>query len=252
LIPRTGILTLSRALDHVGVFARTLEDVALACESIAGFDARDPDTRPRAPIPFRELSAAEPPLPPLLGFVKTPLWDRVPPDARDAFGELVDALGARVVELELPQSSLAALDLHRTIMEAEMAANLAAEYERGRERLSASLRSQLERGRAVTAFDYQKALSSIARLNEGFEEIFERCDVVLSPAAPGTAPQGLDSTGDPAFCTLWTLCGMPSLSMPLLSGADGMPLGVQVVGPRGSDARLLRTARWLVAQLANS
>ena len=252
LIPRTGILALSRALDHVGVFARNLEDVALACEPLAGFDPGDPDTRPRATIPFRELAAAEPPLPPLLGFVKTPLWDRVSPDAREAFGELVGALGARVVELELPQSSLAALDLDRTIMEAEMAANLIIEYERGRERLSAPLRGQLERGRAIAAFDYQKALSSIARLNEGFEEIFERCDVLLSPAAPGTAPQGLDSTGDPAFCTLWTLCGMPSLSMPLMTGADGLPLGVQVVGPRGSDARLLRTARWLAAQLANS
>ncbi|MEK7769866.1 MAG: amidase family protein, partial [candidate division NC10 bacterium] len=66
----------------------------------------------------------------------------------------------------------------------------------------------------------------------------------------GTAPAGLDSTGDPAFCALWTLCGMPALSVPLMQGANGLPLGVQLVGPRHGDARLLRTARWLVAQLA--
>ena len=249
LIPRTGILALSRALDHVGVFARTLEDVALACEPLAGFDARDPDTRPRARIPFRELAAAEPPMPPLLGFVKTPLWDRAEAETREAFEELVEVLKARVVEIELPASALAALDLHRTIMEAEMAANLAWEFEHGREQLSASLRGQLERGRAVSAFDYQGALARIPLLNAGFEEIFERCDALLTPAAAGTAPRGLESTGDPAFCTLWTLCGMPSLAMPLMTGANGLPLGVQLVGARGNDARLLRTARWLAARL---
>ena len=248
LIPRTGILALSRALDHVGVFARTLEDVALACEPLAGFDARDPDTRPRARIPFRELAAAEPPLPPLIGFVKSPLWGRAEPETHDAFAELVQALEGRVVEIDMPASALAALELHRTIMEAEMAANLAWEFEHGRERLSASLRGQLERGRAVTAFDYQNALARIPLINAGFAEIFERCDALLTPAAAGTAPHGLDSTGDPSFCTLWTLCGMPSLSMPLMTGTNGMPLGVQLVGARDDDARLLRTARWIAAQ----
>jgi Asp-tRNA(Asn)/Glu-tRNA(Gln) amidotransferase A subunit family amidase len=86
-------------------------------------------------------------------------------------------------------------------------------------------------------------------LNEGFEEIFERCDAIVTPAAPGTAPAGLQATGDPAFCTLWTLCGMPALNLPLMRGENGLPMGVQLVGQRGGDARLLRTARWLVAQV---
>jgi Asp-tRNA(Asn)/Glu-tRNA(Gln) amidotransferase A subunit family amidase len=88
-------------------------------------------------------------------------------------------------------------------------------------------------------------------LNDGFAEIFERCDAILTPAAPGAAPKGLGSTGDPAFCTLWTLCGMPALSLPLLQGAGGLPLGVQLVGAREHDARLLRTANWLTAMLAD-
>jgi Asp-tRNA(Asn)/Glu-tRNA(Gln) amidotransferase A subunit family amidase len=67
-----------------------------------------------------------------------------------------------------------------------------------------------------------------------------------------TAPAGLDSTGDPAFCSLWTLCGMPVMSVPLLQSANELSLGVQMVGPRHGDARLLRTARWLVDHLANS
>ncbi len=249
LIPRTGIMKLSRALDHVGVFARTLEDVALIAEQLVGDDEGDPDTRARARIPFQVIAAEEPPLAPVLAFVKGPVWDRAEPDTREAFAELAGELGDRVVEVDLPASAQRALDWHRTIMEAEMAVNLDLEWEKGRERLSESLRSQLERGRAVRALDYQTALARIAQLNEGFAEIFERCDAILTPAAPGSAPKGLSSTGDPAFCTLWTLMGAPALNLPLMQGENGLPLGVQLVGPRGGDARLLRTARWLAARV---
>lgn len=246
LIPRSGVLKLSRTLDHIGVFARSIEDIAFVCESIIGYDAADPDTRPRARPPLQRLAAEEPPLPPLVAFARTPLWDRTDDDLREAFTELVDHLGDRVVELDLPAATSQALDWHRCIMEAEMAANLDAEWTRGRDRLSDSLRAQLERGRAVSAFDYQQAIARIRLINAGFEEIFERCDAILTPAAPGTAPAGLEATGDPSFCTLWTLAGMPSITLPLMQGANGLPLGVQLVGPRGGDARLLRIARWLV------
>jgi Asp-tRNA(Asn)/Glu-tRNA(Gln) amidotransferase A subunit family amidase len=138
-------------------------------------------------------------------------------------------------------------------MEAEMAANLEREWEKGRDRLSEKLRAQIERGHQVRAVDYQRALACIDPIHESFVELFEqRYDAILTPAAPGVAPKGLTSTGDPAFCTLWTLCGMPALSMPLLESTNGLPLGVQVVGPRNGDARLLRTARWLAARVAAS
>ena len=247
LISRHGILRLSRALDTVGVFARTLEDIALASELLVAGDDRDPDTRLRARIPFGEIAATEPPFAPLLAFVKTPLWDRTEPETREAFHELIGALADQVVEVELPAAALGALDLHRRIMEAEMAASLASEYDQGRDRLSDALRAQLERGRVVTAFEYQDALARIPLLNNGFAELFERCDAIITPAAPGTAPRGLASTGDPSFCTLWSLCGMPALSLPLMRGGNGLPLGVQLVGQRHRDALLLRTARWLAA-----
>ena len=250
-IPRHGILRLSRTLDHVGVFARTLEDVALACEQLVGGDDRDPDTRPRARIPFRDLANAEPPLPPFLAWVEPPGWDRAEPETRDAFEELLEALGDRVVQIPLGDSAARALDLHRTILEAELAWNVAEQYERGKEAMSPGLREQVERGRRIGAFDYQLALSRLAAINEGFEEIFERCDAIVTPAAPGVAPEGLESTGDPSYCTLWTLAGMPALNVPLMQGEGGLPIGLQLVGPRDSDARLLRTARWLATKLAN-
>ena len=250
LIPRSGMLRLSRALDHVGLFARSIEDLALLAESLVGHDEGDPDTRPRAPIPFTRIAAEEPPLEPTLGFVKTPLWDRVDEEAKEALAELVEALAGRVVALELPESARAAWEWHPPIMAAEMAPTLDAEYERGRDRLSEKLRSLLAQGREVRALDYQRALARVPLLNEGFADIFERCDAIVTPAAPGAAPRGLDATGDPAFCTLWTYCGMPAVSLPLLQAANGLPIGVQLVGPRDGDARLLRTARWLVGRIA--
>ncbi len=252
LVPRGGILKLSRALDHVGVFARTLEDVALAAEVLVGHDARDPDTRARARIPFGATMAEEPPFPPRFALIKGPVWDRASEEMREAMAELADQLGDCVGEIELPEAAQQSLEWHRKIMEAEMAANLDAEWERGRDRLSESLRAQLARGREVSALDYQKALARIPLINDGFEELYSAHDAILTPSAGGTAPKGLASTGDPAFCTLWTLAGMPAINLPLMRGGNGLPLGVQLVGRRGGDARLLRTARWLVARVSGS
>jgi len=249
LISRHGVLKLSRTLDQIGVFARTVEDLALVSGQIAGYDERDPDTLPpRARIPFVQVAAEEPPFPPRIAFVKTPIWDRTEPETRAALDELVAHLGDRVEEFTLPESAREALEWHRTIMEAEMAANLVAEYERGRDKLSESLCAQLERGRKITALEYQVALARIPQMNEGFARVFDRYDAILTPAVSGTAPRGLASTGSPMFCTLWTLAGMPAVNLPIMQGANGLPLGVQLVGPRHDDARLLRTARWLAAR----
>ena len=250
LISRYGVMKLSRTLDHVGFFARSLDDVALLAEVLSGWDEGDPDTRPGATIPFREIAAQEPPLAPLIALVKPPIWERADDDTREAFEELKEQLGDRVVEIALPALAAQALDWHRTIMESEMALHLDREYEEGRERLSESLRSQLARGREIRVLDYQRALARIPRLVSGFDEMFERCDAFITPSAAGTAPQGLGSTGDPAFCSTWTLCGMPALNLPLMQGSNGLPLGVQLVGARHSDARLLRTARWLIERVA--
>jgi Asp-tRNA(Asn)/Glu-tRNA(Gln) amidotransferase A subunit family amidase len=250
LIPRHGMLQLSRTLDDVGIFARSVEDLALALEQLVGYDERDPDTRPRPRVRYGAVAAEEPPIPPMLAFVKTSLWDRVDADAREAFAELVDHLGDRVEEVELLAASDETLEWHRLISEAEIAVNLRREWDRGRDRLSAALRARIERGRDVRAMDYLAAVARIPDLNVSLGELFEqRYDAILTPAAFGTAPVGLEATGDPALCALWTLCGMPALSLPIMQGANGLPLGVQVVGPRHGDARLLRTARWLVAQV---
>jgi Asp-tRNA(Asn)/Glu-tRNA(Gln) amidotransferase A subunit family amidase len=165
----------------------------------------------------------------------------------------MEQLGSQVEEIDVFPWAQDAWAWHQTIMDAEMAHNLRREWSDHKDRLSGELRSLLERGQNVKAVDYQLALSRIEPLHASFRELFEqRYDAILTPAAPGAAPRGLDSTGDPVFCTLWTLCGMPAISLPLLQSGDGLPIGVQLVGPRHGDARLLRTAHWLAAKIAST
>jgi Asp-tRNA(Asn)/Glu-tRNA(Gln) amidotransferase A subunit family amidase len=251
LIPRTGVLQLSRTLDHIGLFARSLDDLALLAEELVGHDERDPDTRARGRIPFRNLAAEEPPIPPTLAFIKTPHWERTDADTKEAYAELVETLGERVEEVELFPSAREGWDWQRTIMEAEMAFNLEPLYKAGKDQLSERLRGIIERGREVKAVDHQRAVRNAAAAAASFDELFmERYDAILTPPALGTAPKGLGATGDPVFCVLWTLLGLPAVTLPLMRGANGLPLGVQLVGRRNFDARLLRTARWLLGKVA--
>jgi Asp-tRNA(Asn)/Glu-tRNA(Gln) amidotransferase A subunit family amidase len=252
LVPRTGILQLSRTLDHVGLFARTLEDVALLAEAVAGYHEGDADSRPRARIAFRDGLAEEPPVAPMLGFVKTPYWDNADAEAKQAMAELVETLGDRAEEVDpFLVAGSEPWAWHKIILEAEMAANFEHEWTSRREQLSEKLRSQIERGREVRAIDYQRALKNTAAQIESFDELFtERYDAILTLSAPGTAPKGM-GTGDPVFNAVWTLFGMPAVSLPLMQGENGLPLGVQLVGRKNFDARLMRTARWLVGRVSS-
>jgi Asp-tRNA(Asn)/Glu-tRNA(Gln) amidotransferase A subunit family amidase len=247
LLPRSGMLRLSRTLDHVGVFARTVADAALLAEALAGHDEEDPDTRAIARPPLAMVAASEPPLPPRLAFVRSPAWERAEPDTRQAFADLVEALGGTVAEVEPGGGFERAASMHRTIMEVEMAYNLRRDYDKAGTRLSAALREQIERGRGHAAVEYTAAVAGIPALNAALDPLFDEFDAILTPAAPGAAPRGLQTTGDASFCTLWTYLGTPAVTVPLLRSAAGMPLGVQLVGRRDGDARLLRTARWLAA-----
>ncbi len=189
-------------------------------------------------------------MPPILTFAKTAVWDQADKETQDAFGELVEFLSDECDELHLPEPFEHAVKLHGTIMNADLAKSFARYYERGKDKLSDVLKAMIEAGQKVTAVDYNKAVDGREFLNDGLDGVFDRYDAIITPAAVGEAPAGLGSTGRPIFNSLWTYCGTPAITLPLMQGPNGLPLGVQLVGRRGDDARLLRTARWLMARVA--
>jgi Asp-tRNA(Asn)/Glu-tRNA(Gln) amidotransferase A subunit family amidase len=250
MVSRAGVLTLSRTLDHVGAFSRSIDDLALVMDVIAGLDPEDPDSRPYATPDFRAVAAEEPPIAPRFAFVRTPVWDKADDSTRAALEDLAKEIGAP--EVELPPALRAAWDAHRAIMAADMAHNLGAIVDRGGE-VSQAFRELIAEGRTVTAAQYLAAVRDGRRYAESLAGIFEQlADAIITPSARGVAPQGLQTTGDPAFCTFWTLTGLPSLNLPVLADADNLPIGVQLVGAAGRDARLLRTANWLMANLGSA
>ena len=249
LIPRTGAMLLSRTLDHVGVFARSIADAALMADVLAGYDVEDPDTRPIASPQLAVTAAGEPPLPPRFAFVKGPVWRAAEPYLDEAFGELVATLGEGVQPVELGGAFERAIEFHGTVMAVEMAHNFRRDLARGGDVLSAQLRDLLERGGKVTALAYLEATSAIETYNRLLDDIFNEYDAILTASAPGEAPVGM-ATGNPVFCSTWTYLGTPAVSLPLLQGPNGLPIGVQLIGRRGNDARLLRTARWLAAHVS--
>lgn len=251
LIARTGILPLAPPLDTVGVFARTVEDAALLADAIAGGDGGDPDSNFAAPPRLLETALSKPPVKPDFAFVRSPAWEKAAPETKAGFDELAATLGERCKAMDLPETYGECFPTLRTIMLAGMAHHLRRYEERGGETISAGLREALAEGRRIAATDYLAALDWRTAAAASLDQAFERFDVLITPAAIGEAPVGLQSTGDPAFCTLWTLAGLPTVTLPLLEGPNGLPVGVQLVGRHGYDGRLLRSARWLMDFLAN-
>jgi Asp-tRNA(Asn)/Glu-tRNA(Gln) amidotransferase A subunit family amidase len=248
MIPRTGILPVSADLDTVGAFVATVEGAALLVEALQGHDPQDPDTTPQAAHRLLDACRSHPPLDPVFAFVPQPAWDQAEASTRGAFAELVAALGDRCDEVELPEAFANGNAAQQVLMLTGFARNLRHYAERGGDQLSQRMRDAIGEGRAISAVDYLAARDWRDVLNAGLERIFERYDAIITPAAAGEAPVG-DATGDPAFCRIWTLCGTPAVSLPLLTGPAGMPVGVQLVGRRGGDGRLLRTARSLIKHL---
>ncbi len=251
LISRTGVLRLSRQLDHVGVFARSIEDAALIAECLIGYDLADPDTRLQPAPKLSETTVQDPPIEPKFAFIKTPVWDQADQATQEAFEELAEFLGDSCDEVTLPAEFDDAVANLQNIMTADLAKNLAPYTERGKDKISDVLCGLIDEGHQVSAIDYNRSVENQAALNKWIHGFCSEYDAIITPAAIGEAPEGLDATGNPIFCTLWTYLGVPAVSVPLMEGENGMPVGVQVISAVEDDARLLRSARWLAGKVAS-
>ncbi|MFN0088867.1 MAG: amidase [Acidimicrobiales bacterium] len=236
LVPLAGVNLLSQSLDTLGWLSRTCDDAAAMLAALTG----------RAVSPMRRA--------PRLGVYRSREWDKAQPSTAAALAVAAEALaadGAEVVDVA-PLPALAALGRAQyTIMTYEASRALAWERSRHRDRLSLGLRSWVEAGDAISAEAYDSAQGLAAAGRAALADAFDhgRLDALLTPSAPGEAPAGLDSTGDPVFCRVWTLLGGPCLTLPAGRGPLGLPVGVQLVGRRGGDAELLALGAWAQARL---
>ncbi len=235
-----GVLPFSATLDQPGVFTRSVEDAALLASWIT---ARQGTIARRIPL----LKAA-----PRLVAVKSPVWDKAEPDQRARFAADIEGLrkeGAEVDERELPAGFERAHAIHRTIMLYEAAAGSRPIREKWGAHFSAFLGAALEEGDRIPEADYRQALEARAALIRAFVGfVDDRYAAVITPPAPGEAPAGLGATGDPAFCTMWTLLGVPAITIPTGLGSRGLPLGLQIVGRPAESNYLLAVAAWCEAR----
>ena len=248
-ISRHLVLQVSRALDQVGVFSNSIEDAALISEQLIGYDKQDPDTSLNPKPKLLAASKQKPPAEPILAYIKLPFMSELEEEAKEGFAEIKDELKGKVDEMELPEGFVNIPKWHKVIMESDMAQSFSKEYKNSKNKLSDKIIEAIERGMKYTSVEYKDALSKIDVANAYFNQFFHDYDAILTPSANGEAPKGLESTGNPIFSTIWTYCGMPSISLPLLQGKNGLPVGVQLVSSLYDDERLFRNASWLTSKI---
>ncbi|MET0723085.1 MAG: amidase [Tardiphaga sp.] len=252
-IPRSGVHPLSGSLDHVGFFARRVDDVAFALSLLMGRSDGDAHGRP---LPVFEVSVdhgLSPCATPRLAVVRFAKWEKAEVEQRAVFDSAVAKLrdaGATVEELELPELDHTNWDAINTILTAEGAAIFSDLIARYPDRTSDKLKQLVETGRTHAATAYLAARSMQEKLRADFTAQMARFDAVLTLPAFGEAPEGLSYTGDAEYCAPWTLIGAPALSLPAGFGKNGLPLGLQVVGAYRQDLRMLRVAKWIETTLA--
>jgi Asp-tRNA(Asn)/Glu-tRNA(Gln) amidotransferase A subunit family amidase len=235
-----GILPFSPTLDQPGVFARNVEDAGLLVAHLA-------HSRWTISPQISALKHA-----PRLVATRTPVWHLASEDQRNRFSMDVSGLreaGAVVDEVDLPASFNDAHKVHRTIMLYEAASASRAVRAQHAAQLSELLRKALEEGDRIAVSDYERALKKHEALQRDFSRFTDDYDAVVTPPAAGEAPASLDTTGDPSFCTIWTLIGVPAMVIPTGLGSQGLPLGMQIIGNQGESNHLLATSMWCERQL---
>jgi len=243
LISRTGVTMQSHTLDTVGVYGRSLEDLALGVDAMGAYDSADDVSYARPRPNLTDALANGPSATPSLAFFRSPAWEVAEPAAREGLERFAKALGDRVVDVEIPAFD-GIVQHHSNIMEAEKASYYGPLLAASPDGISASLAERIRHGETVLARAYIDGLRARDRAYAALEDMLSRHSAILTLSSPGPAPKGLGSTGNAIFNGMWTLLGVPCISLPLMT-ISGLPCGVQLIGLRRDEARLLRVARWV-------
>lgn len=249
IISRRGILQTSRSLDQVGVFGRTLQDVALIADVLGGYDPADKLSYARPRPRMLDGCRQEPPVDPCFAWFDGLFDDLLAEDAREGLLSVVEMLGDRVDRQTVPPAFGRLVDVQRIIHEYEICHHLEDVFSGHWDRISETLKPIVERGGRISDSEYDDALQNMATAEDFFRAFFNDYDAVIAPGATGEAPPFGSGTGNPIFCTIWTLCGLPSVNLPILVGENGLPVGLQLIGSAEQDDRLMRTANRLLEEI---
>ena len=230
----SGVMALAPSLDTLGVLARDPGDLMLARSVLTASSLPEPPD-------FSETL-------PRISLMRGPHWQDGTIDMRDVCRRAMHALskvGAETGEIAHPSLFEDLTEAHKTVMCYEAARSRADVYNAHRGAISDQFKQLIDDGKSVTDARYHAALAMRDRANAMIEVIFADCDALLVPSAPGEAPEGLGATGDPLFSRMWSLLQVPCVALPIGVGQCGLPLGIQLIGRRGDDARLLAIAGWV-------
>ncbi len=246
-----GMIPLAWSFDTVGMFGRSVADVALTLDVLAGYDHADlASVDARASGAFFAL--APPPRPPRLA-VSRRLLEMASPTTAKHVSDVVERCGqagAAISEVDLPPSFERLKETGQCVVQAEAAAFHAHRFPAHAERYQEKFRGTLAAGMKIGAADYVSALRQCRRFRRDMEQLLPGWGALLTPVAPAPAPRGLESTGDASLCEPWSYAGLPAIALPSGLADDGLPLGVQLVGAPWQEAGLLETALWVERLLA--
>jgi aspartyl-tRNA(Asn)/glutamyl-tRNA(Gln) amidotransferase subunit A len=245
-----GLFALSWSLDHVGLFARTVTDIALLLQALAGDDPQDPACE-QVPVPdYRR--ALDDLKPPRLGLVRDFFLEKATDETRkhtEAVAERLARAGARIEEVRLPASFIGEPEAHFTMMYAEVATSHREAYAQHKARYSPQMQDLIEKGLKVSGIAHVEVRRHQQRFRHEMDALCRTVDALLTPSAPAPAPHGLTSTGDPSFNGPASFSGLPSLGLPSGVNTNGLPFGTQLMSATFTEERLLTVGKWCEAVL---
>ncbi|MEX0716185.1 MAG: amidase [Planctomycetaceae bacterium] len=246
LVSRRGVFPLADSLDHVGAFARTVDDLGTVLEAIGGYDQRDPASEDGFPFQMRHVLNSEHGLFPTLGRLRGMFEEMADDETRQALDHALERLkdaGALIQEVEPPTEFDDVLARHRMVMAVEAAAVHEDRLRRFPEDYLPNLRSLIEEGMCVSAVAFARTQTHRRRLTRAMDDCFENVDLLVCPATTGPPPDAA-TTGDPAFNSPWSYTGLATVSFPIALSGDGLPLALQLVARTFDETNLFRIARW--------
>lgn len=236
-INRAGIKFAAESLDTIGLHTRTIDDVELLLRVLSA----------RTPAPPLTHDAL-----PRIGICRTYLWDDAEPESRAAIEDAASRLGAAgctVRDVTMPRDFAELTPAREVVNDYERARSMADEWNSHREAISKRMQRSIGNGLALAHEEYAAARRCIEECVTRLDEVFEGREALLTPTANGFAPEGLEQTGHHGFQSIWTMMRTPAITLPTHAAANGLPVGIQLVGRPGDDAQLLATARWVMDRL---